>query len=81
MPARSGATRYTSRVSSDASTHKRYLDYRERLVYFAKEVRSLSYEQFAVAEDEHRALETKGSARDEEEEVRFVELAKALLCD
>ncbi|MDP9151495.1 MAG: hypothetical protein M3O36_16365 [Myxococcota bacterium] len=77
----SGTTRYIWRVSFDAPTHKRYLDYRERLVYFAKEVRCLSYEQFAVAEDEHRALETRGTARDEEEEVRFAELVKALLRD
>ena len=69
-------------MGTDARTHRRYLDYRERLVYFVKEGRTrLSYEQFELAECEHRALEVKGEARDEEDDARFAELARALLCD
>jgi hypothetical protein len=67
----------------DPQAHRRFLDYRERFGYFAKELSApmLWYDEFAAAEIELRALETRGDARDDEEEARFVELIKRLLLD
>jgi hypothetical protein len=67
----------------DPQAHRRFLDYRERFGYFAKELTApmLSYAEFAAAEVEQRALEAKGDGRDDEEEARFVELTKRLLLD
>jgi hypothetical protein len=67
----------------DPQAHRRFLDYRERFGYFAKEIKApmLSYDEFATAETEQRALEAKADARDDEEEARFAELTKRLLLD
>jgi hypothetical protein len=67
----------------DPQVHKRYLDYRERYIYFAKGLKApqLSADEFAAADAEHRALETKGEARDDEEEARFAEVARLLFRD
>ncbi|HXN31438.1 MAG TPA: hypothetical protein VN894_06225 [Polyangiaceae bacterium] len=67
----------------DPQAHRRFLDYRERFSYFEKELRApmLSYDEFAAAEVEQRALEARADARDDEEEARFVELTKRLLLD
>jgi hypothetical protein len=67
----------------DPQAHRRFLDYRERLGYFAKENRApvLSYAEFAGAEIELRALDAKAETRDDEEEARFVALTKQLLLD
>ncbi len=68
---------------ADPNVHKRFLDYRERYTYFAKETHApvLPYEQFAAADAEQRALEAKGDARDDEEEARFAELSQLLFRD
>jgi hypothetical protein len=67
----------------DARAHKRFLDYRERFTYFAKETRAelLWQEQFVAADSERQSLEAKGDRRDDEEEARFVELTKLLFLD
>jgi hypothetical protein len=67
----------------DPQVHKRYLDYRERYIYFAKGVKApqLSAEDFEKADAEHRALEAKGDARDDEEEARLEEVARLLFRD
>jgi hypothetical protein len=67
----------------DAPVHKRFLDYRERYGYFAKERSAplLSYEQFAAMDAEQRALDARGDARDDDEETRFAELTKLLFRD
>ena len=67
----------------DPQAHRRFLDYRERFGYFAKELSApmLSAEEFAAAEVELRVLEAKGDERDDEEEARLVELTKLLLLD
>jgi hypothetical protein len=67
----------------DARVHGRFLDYRERFTYFAKETSAplLSFEQFAPADAEQRELEAKGDRRDDEEEARFTELTKLLFRD
>jgi hypothetical protein len=66
----------------DPEVHKRFLDYRERFIYFgAKTATPIGQEEFAVADAEHRALDAKGDARDDEEEQRFAELAKLLFRD
>jgi hypothetical protein len=63
--------------------HKRFLEYRERHGYFAKESSAprLSYEQFAALDAEQGALHAKGDARDDDEEARFAELTKLLFRD
>jgi hypothetical protein len=67
----------------DPKVHSRFLDYRERYLYFAKGVKApqLSAEEFALADAEHRALVAKGDARDDEEEARVEELARLLFRD
>jgi hypothetical protein len=66
----------------DPSVHKRFLDYRERFTYFGRAgVIILTADQFVAADSDYRALEAKGDARDDEEELRFVELAKMLFRD
>jgi hypothetical protein len=67
----------------DTRAHHRFLEYRERFGYFAKEANSrlLDYEQFVTADAEQRSLETKGDARDDEEEARYAELNRLLFRD
>ena len=63
-------------------THKRYLEYRERHEYFGSTVPVLGRDPFLAADEEHAALEAKGEdGRDDEEESRWVELAKLLFRD
>jgi len=63
--------------------HRRFLEYRERYAYFAKgaQTTALPYEQFAAADAEQAQLESKGDARDDEEEARFAELSRLLFRD
>ena len=67
----------------DPIQHKRFLEYRERYVYFGAETRRpvLTPEAFVAADDEQRALARRGDARDDDEEARFVELSKLLFRD
>ena len=65
----------------DPVTHKRFLDYRERHVYFGSGKRQLDAQEFAIADVEHRALDARGDARTDEEEARFVELSAVLFRD
>ena len=66
----------------DPATHKRYLDYRARHGYFGRDLPLLSMPDYADAEREHRVLAAKGEgARDDDEEARFAELSRVLLCD
>lgn len=66
----------------DPTTHKRFLEYRERHVYFGAKETILGPDEFAAADAEQRALEQKGEGgRDDEEEVRFAELSKLLFRD
>jgi hypothetical protein len=67
----------------DPKVHRRFLDYRERYMYFAKGVKApqLSADEFTVADAEYRALDAKGDARDDEEEARHAELARTLFRD
>jgi hypothetical protein len=67
----------------DPATHKRYLEYRERYGYFGKERKApqLDPDAFAAADAEHRSLEARAGELDDEEEARFVELARLLFRD
>jgi hypothetical protein len=65
----------------DRDTHQRYLEYRERHAYFGSTGALLTRDQFLAADEEHRALDAKGEARDDEEEARYEELSKLLLRD
>ena len=65
----------------DRDTHQRFLDYRERHAYFGAKNPLLGRDDFVKADAELNALEAKGDARDDEEEARFVELAKLLFRD
>jgi len=65
----------------DRETHARYLEYREKHGYFGGKTAMLKIDDFAVADKELIELETKGDDRDDEEEVRFEELAKVLFRD
>jgi len=67
----------------DERVHARFLEYRDRFMYFAKEtaVRQFSYEEFSAADAEQRSLEAKGDTRDDEEEERFGALTRVLFRD
>jgi hypothetical protein len=68
----------------DPSTHKRFLEYRERYTYFGGETKQpiLSPDEFTAADTEQRLLDAQGEeGRDDEEEARFVELSKRLFRD
>lgn len=65
----------------DPAVHQRYLDYRERHRYFGAKSALLTRVEFVAADSEHRALEAKGDARDDDEEARFEELSKMLFRD
>ena len=69
--------------SIDPQVHKRYLDYRERYIYFAKGVKAhqLTADEFTTADAEYNALKAKGDARDDEEEARLEDLARLLFRD
>ena len=69
-------------MSAEQQAHKRYLEYRERHVYFGKSERLLTLAEYGPLEIELKALVAKGEdARDDEEEARFDELAKVLFRD
>lgn len=67
---------------TDPATHKRYLDYREKHVYFGKLTKQLSMAEFEALEAEFAVLEAKGEdARDDEEAERWEEVARLLFRD
>ena len=67
---------------TDRQAHKRYLEYRDRHGYFGKAEKLLTLEDYIPLEKELAELEAKGEdGRDDEEQVRFAELAKALFRD
>ena len=69
---------------SDPAIHKRYLEYRDRHVYFGKSSveKLLTMAEFIPLDAEHGALDTKGEeGRDDEEAARFEELAAILFRD
>jgi hypothetical protein len=67
---------------TDPAAHKRYLDYREKHVYFGKLTKQLSMAEFEALEAEFAVLEAKGEdARDDEEAERWEEVAKLLFRD
>ena len=66
----------------DPIVHKRFLDYREKHIYFGGKSAMLNAADFEAADAEHRLLDAMGEGgRDDEEEARFAELAKILYHD
>jgi hypothetical protein len=68
----------------DQSTHKRFLEYRERYIYFGAETRRpvLTADEFEAADAEQRSLAAMGEeARDDEEEARLATLSRQLFRD
>lgn len=66
----------------DQAVHKRFLEYRERFVYFGRGgLVMFTREEFVVADADQRALEAKGEMRNAEEDERFVDLSRALFRD
>ena len=65
----------------DPTTHKRFLDYRQRHGYFGKSSPMLGAADFEAADAEQRALDAKGDARSDEEEERFGDLSALLFRD
>jgi hypothetical protein len=67
------------------SLHKRYIDYREKHVYFGhpdgRQTPVLSPEAFTEADAEFRALTGKGKDRTAAEEKRFLALETLLFFD
>jgi hypothetical protein len=69
----------------DPKTHRRYLEYREKYVYFVRGENKPavhSQTEFMALEAELKLLEAKGEeGRDDEEAARFEELLRELLLD
>jgi len=65
----------------DRETHQRFLEYRERHEYFGGKNPILSNTEFLAADAEYNALEAKGENREDEDEVRFEDLAALLFRD
>jgi hypothetical protein len=66
----------------DRDVHDRFLRYREAFSYFALGgQKQLTREEFETLDQEQRALQAKGAARSDEEEVRFVEVNVLLFRD
>jgi hypothetical protein len=71
-----------SPARTDPAVHTRYLDYRERHVYFGRLEKLLTMAEFVPLDAEHGALEKKGEkGRDDEDEARFEEVARILFRD
>lgn len=66
----------------DPTTHKRFLDYRERFTYFGAgaKLTMLGATEFAELDAELQKLEGD-AARDDEDEARLTELRRVLLRD
>jgi hypothetical protein len=71
----------SARLAMDRRLHKRYLDYRERHVYFGWKKPLLNAEDYSRLDAEAADLEAKGEERDDEEEERFAALLYVLLRD
>jgi hypothetical protein len=65
----------------DRRVHKRYLDYRERHVYFGWRKPLLNAADYVRLDAEADALAAKGEERDDEEEERYAALQLVLLLD
>ena len=65
----------------DPTTHRRYLDYREKHGYFGRGRAMLGAAEFVALERELAELQSKGDAREDEEEARVAELLAILLQD
>jgi hypothetical protein len=65
----------------DRRVHKRYLDYRERHVYFGWKKPLLNADDYVRLDAEAELLEAKKEERDDEEEERFAALMHVLLRD
>ncbi len=67
---------------TDPAVHKRYLEYRDKHVYFGKSTKQLAMAEFEALEVEFAALEAKGEdGRDDEEAERWEECARLLFRD
>ena len=67
---------------TNPAAHKRYLEYRDKHVYFGKLTKQLTMAEFESLEVEFLALDAKGEdARDDEEAERWAEVAKLLFRD
>ena len=64
----------------DPQVHRRYLDYRETHIYFARGEPCMSLEAFTAADAELRVLAARATLEDEEED-RRAELEKLLYRD
>jgi hypothetical protein len=65
----------------DRRLHKRYLDYRERHIYFGKHKPLLGAADFERLDGEAESLAAKGDERDDEEEERYALVLEVLLRD
>lgn len=72
-----------SGVAADPKVHKRFLDYRETSVYFARRQELLDYPSFAAADAELAALLARAAdaALDDDEEARLAALEALLFRD
>ena len=71
----------SARLAMDRTLHKRFLDYRERHVYFGFRKPLLSREDYIRLDAEALELGAKGEERDDEEEERYAALLFVLLRD
>jgi len=66
-------------VNDPKSIHKRFLDYRDKHVYFGRGgMKRVDLPTFTLLDAEYYDLKAKDKARDDEQEARFAELAHLL---
>jgi hypothetical protein len=65
----------------DPRVHKRYLDYRDRHVYFGRKKAMLTAAEFEPLDAEYQALLLRGESRDDEEDARFEAVSAKLFLD
>jgi hypothetical protein len=65
----------------DRRVHQRYLDYRDRHVYFGWRKPLLGAEDYVRLDAELEALTAQGEERDDEDEERYAALMHVLLMD
>jgi hypothetical protein len=65
----------------DPKVHKRYLDYRDRHVYFGRKKAMMSGVDFEPLDAEYQVLLQKGESRDDEEDARFADVCSKLHLD
>ncbi len=65
-------------MNDPKSIHKRFLDYRDKHVYFGRDMKIFDLPTFTTFDAEYYELRARGEDRDDDQEARLEELAHLL---